>query len=93
MNTILNMRVQTDIGEPVAPDDFVPIDAVPSDPNKYPFLSSIDPYDETVFNPTQCQRLVAEWDRQPLTLAGKDKQANSGLFGMLLQSVLPSTFT
>jgi hypothetical protein len=63
LSTILDMRVQTESGEPVGPDEFVPIDALPYDPDQYPFLSSIAPYEYTVFNPTQCQLLLAEWNQ------------------------------
>jgi len=34
----------------------------PRDDPSYPFLTSIDPYENTVFNGSQMERFLAEWD-------------------------------
>jgi hypothetical protein len=57
-----SMRIQTERGQPKGPDIYVPFDAIPFDREKYPTLSSVNPYYNTVLNPEQCVRFLTEWD-------------------------------
>ncbi len=57
------IAIQAETGAPTLCGISVPSEALPSDKEKYPILSSIAPYYDTFFNPEQLQAFIAEWDK------------------------------
>lgn len=56
------IAIQAETGVPTPCGISVPFEALPSDNEKYPILSSVCPYYDTFFNPDQLEAFIAEWD-------------------------------
>lgn len=56
------LATQSEAGKPLHSGISIPFDALPFNKEKYPVLSSIAPYYDTLLNPDQLALFITEWD-------------------------------